>query len=145
MKPVDKYLNSVEFTNQCYLEMREVARRAYLAGYKDGSLSRRQEGDVDIPVGHVRDVSVEAWLDSWGTNPSPVEIPNSKYMRNSLSNMRLLYVDWSEMKISSKAIASELRKLGYYVENIGGRIQVDVWVGGTIVDESEENIKELPF
>lgn len=145
MKPEDKYLNSIEFTNECYLEMREVARRAYLAGYKYGSLSRCHEGDVDIPVGHVKDVSVKAWLDSWGTNPSPVEIQYSRYMRNSLSYMRLLYMEWAKKEISAKRMAAELRKLGYYVENIGGRIQVDVWIGGDVEYGAEEDLKDLPF
>lgn len=143
MKPVDKYLNSIEFTNQCYLEIREVARGAYLAGYKDGSLSRRQEGDVDIPVGHVRDVSVMAWL-KW-CNYSPIELSNAAHYVESLQNFKMAYQSWSGKEVTSKRFASELRKFGYYVENIGGRIQVDVWVGGTVCDESEDDVKELPF
>lgn len=123
--------------------MREVARRAYLAGYKDGSPSRRQEGDVDIPVGYVRNVSVEAYCAHM--NYSPRALIGSEYIQLKYADFRRDYNSFADLIGGRKAIAAELRRLGYYVENIGGRIQVDVWVGGTIVDESEENIKELPF
>lgn len=142
MKPVDRYLNSVEFKNECYLEMREVARRAYLSGYADGAKGIKVY-DEDVPVGHIRNVSVEMWIAACHYYPKKHE--HSNYFFETLANFRNSYQIWADRKISSKRFAKELRELGFYVENINGTIMVDVHQGEKIIEKWAPPVEFLPF
>lgn len=144
-----RYIDSIVFSNECYAEIREVARRAYQKGYEDAAGITGGIGTEMVSSRQpIKDISVKAYCKT--SEHMGVQAPLGKYRtynKSKLLDIKNDYIIFAGKKVSSKWLAKELRGLNYYVENIGGTVWVEHWTidGSEQPVQGEVDIDNLPF